>query len=62
MALLGIVFTLPFLPVAWVVGMALVSVAGEESYLLGAALSVLLQVLLLLALWSLVTRRRKARV
>ncbi len=46
-ALLGIVLTLPFLPLAWVGGMALVSVSGEATYLLGAAIAVFIQVLVL---------------
>jgi hypothetical protein len=51
-ALFGIVSTLPFLPLAWLGGMVLVSIAGEGAYLWGAAIAVFFQVSALLALWS----------
>jgi hypothetical protein len=60
-AFMGLVVTLPFLPLAWVGGLALVSVAGEASYLVGAAITVFLQVLGLATMWSLWARRRRAK-
>jgi len=51
--LLGIGITYPFLPLAWVGGMLTVSVVGSESaYLIGAFVTVLLQVLLCMLVWS----------
>jgi hypothetical protein len=52
-SLLGIAVTLPFLPVAWVVGMAAVSIThSEAAYLAGASLGVLVQVLLLIWVYA----------
>jgi hypothetical protein len=52
-SLLGIAVTLPFLPVAWVTGMAAVSIAhSEAAYLVGASLGVLVQVLLLVWVYA----------
>ena len=46
---IGIIATLPFLGLAWIGGMFMVSLIGtEEVYLIGSFLTILLQVLLLL--------------
>lgn len=56
----GILLTMPFLPLAWVGGMILVSVAGEKAFLYGAFITVLAQVLLLFLGWSAVRPRHDA--
>lgn len=57
-ALLGIIITYPFLPLAWVGGTFTVSLLGAESaYLLGAFAPVVLQVLICMLIWTaLITR------
>lgn len=49
LALAGIAVTLPFLSLAWVGGMAMVRLVGnEEAYLMGAFITIFVQVLLVL--------------
>jgi hypothetical protein len=58
-SLFGIVATLPFLPLAWVAGMAAVSLTqSEHAYLVGASLAVFLQVILILSISAYFLRRR----
>lgn len=53
LALLGIIITYPFLPLAWVGGTLTVSLFGSESaYLFGAFATVVLQVLFCMLVWS----------
>ena len=53
MAMVGIAVTLPFLPIGWVVGMILVSITKSEStYLVGASIAVLSQVVVLTWAWN----------
>ena len=50
-AFIGMVFSLPFLPIAWVGGLLAVNGAHDENaYLIGAALTVMLQVLIIFTL------------
>lgn len=59
--LVGILLTLPFLPLAWVGGLAVVWLFGSESfYLLGAALTVFLQVVALVAAFFFLRRDKHA--
>jgi hypothetical protein len=52
-ATLGILATLPFLPIGWVVGMAVVSATrSEPAYLVGASFGILAQVLALVWLFN----------
>lgn len=52
-SLLGIIITYPFLPLAWGGGTLTVSAFGSESaYLFGAFVTVVLQVLLCMLVWS----------
>jgi hypothetical protein len=58
---LGTLVTLPFLGLAWAGGMASVSVFGSEhAYLVGASLTVFLQVLLILLVREALRRNRKS--
>ena len=59
LAMFGIALTLPFLGLAWVGGTALASLfRNEGAYLAGAALTVFLQVLLVLLIREAVIRKR----
>lgn len=56
---IGILITLPFLGLAWIGGMFMVSLIGmDEVYLIGSFLTILLQVLLLLVVRDFFKRRR----
>ena len=58
-AFIGIVISMPFLPISWIGGMTLVWVFGSESaYLFGASITTLIQVLVLQAALSLARRAR----
>lgn len=60
-SMLGILVTLPFLGLAWVGGMTVVSVIGrEDAYLVGASLTVFVQVLLILLVRNALRRRKNA--
>ena len=62
-AMVGILATLPFLPISWVAGMAAVSITkSEHSYLGGAALAVLAQTLILFWLWNSSRTRNDASI
>jgi hypothetical protein len=53
LAMFGIVVTLPFLPIGWVAGMALVSITkSEPTYLVGVFIAVLAQVVMLTWAWN----------
>jgi hypothetical protein len=51
-AAIGIVLSIPFLPMAWGGGVYLAMLMGEGSFLLGAFLSILLQVWIVLLLYT----------
>ena len=62
-AMVGILATLPFLPISWVAGMAAVSITkSEHSYLVGAGLAVLAQAMILLWRWNSARSRNNASI
>lgn len=59
LAMFGIIVTLPFLGLAWIGGMVLVSLVGsEQAYLVGASLTVFLQVVSVMFVRSGILRKR----
>ena len=58
--LLGVFLTLPFLPLGWIGGMALVSITNESTYLLGATFAIFIQAVLLIGGISSLTRKDTA--
>ena len=57
-ALVGIIVTYPFLPLAWAGGMLTVGMFGSEVvYLFGAFVTVVLQILLCMVVWSVLTTK-----
>ena len=58
-ATIGLILSLPFVPGAWIAGLAVVSLTGNEStYLLGAFLGIFLQVWLVVTYRSLFRKKR----
>ncbi|XLX40349.1 hypothetical protein ACK25U_21890 [Ectopseudomonas mendocina] len=58
--MLGIILSLPFLPIGWIVGMAFVQASGSESaYLPGAFIAVAIQAFLLIH-WLAAGRKNEA--
>jgi asparagine N-glycosylation enzyme membrane subunit Stt3 len=61
-ATIGLIVTLPFLPIAWIGGMAMVGITGfEASYLAGVFVAIFLQVWLVMAWRSSVRKKRISR-
>lgn len=59
--LIGIVLSIPFLPLAWIGGMGVVwAVQNEQGYLIGAALTIFMQIYAVMTLWNWARRDQHA--
>jgi hypothetical protein len=57
--IIGLILTVPFMPIAWIGGLAMVDITGfEASYAVGMAITIFLQVWLVMAWRASALKRR----